>query len=436
MGLVQIIFLIIGIGIIALGIYVKVQGYRMLHQGKKVTAVVAYAEPLSYKIAGEEINGYKNVIHIQTEYGVITQELQEEKPRNPQEQISGYYMERTNQFMKEEDVQDNSGAGPYVLIGFGFLVSAIVLLADWMEKSRLGAIVVSRIFSYGICLTFIIVGIAIGISQIKGRKEEKKRARRTRSGVVDYREESPKSIGWMGWLFAFIGAAVLAFLIMQEIEQRRNGVIEPLFRDENRSDYSYDNSTEERTTVAEADSVGQIEKFDVDAFRRELNSDGYCYQYVSAQMPENTERIEYFYMPLEQENGVFGYQIAFYENGVGQLTLFPSVTVPDRSFQQGISFWCGESTILKLGEDLSLYQVEELCEQETEEEAVDYGIFTGESGEISEYIYYFDGNERKGSGGVSIHAEPFGTVRAHMIDSVPDEVWTAANAEMTSYYAQ
>lgn len=435
MGLIQILLVLIGIGIVVLGIYIKVHNYRMRHQGIKVTAVVAYAEPVAHKIAGEEITGYQNVIHIQTEYGTVTQKLEESSAREPGEQIRGYYIQKTDQFMKEEDVDTNSGAGPYALIGFGVMLISIILLADWMERSELGAIVASRIFAYGICLVFIVVGVGCGIAQIRGRKEEKRRGHRIQGNVVDYRENTSGNAAWMFWLFAVIGLAVLVFLISQEMEQRRNGRLEPLFQSEESAGARYDREENNGYAPAVTDHTdSQVAEFDVNAFQKELNSDGYCYRFVDTEIPADTEYVEYYYMPLEEKEGTFGYLVRIYDNGVGQLTMFPSVTMQDKSFRQCIAFWCGKDAVATVGKDIGQYDMEELCARETEEEAVDYGIYTGNAGELSEYIYYYDGSGRTGSGGTQVHAEPFHTVRGHIIDGVPDSVWTAVKDEMADYF--
>ena len=438
MGITETLFLLIGIAIIGLGIYVKIHNYRMLRHGEKVTAVVAFSEPANIQIAGEEIGGYKNTIYIPTAHGTIEKELTEEHPRKPDDHVSGFYIEQSDQFMKEEDVKQNQGAGPYFLIAFGVLWCGIILIADWMHRSDRGAAIGSRIFGYGICLVFIAVGVWTGIIPKLRRKKECSDSHTGEERVVDYRGSNPEtsgSAGRIGWVFLVVGLLVLAILIAGEVQQREDGGSRPISGGEDA-----DAQTGASGAQGQYDSIGDQEQvsFDMDEFKSNLNAEGYCYQAVSMQMPQDIESVEYFYVPVAQERGLYGYQLVLYDNGVGQLTLFPTETVPGRSFRQFISFWSGTTGILQIGEDLEKYDFTNLCAEEAKGgELTDYGIFVGTpQGEISESVYYNDGKERSGSSGISIQAEPFGTVRAHMIDAVPDSVWAAAEAEMQTYFKE
>ncbi len=474
--------LLFGLLIVVLGIYVKVHNYRLHKYARKVAATVVYTEPVVINILSQPIPGHKNVIEIGTSQGVITKELTEEQPREVGAYVRGYYDESNDKFMKESDVKTNEGAGPYIMIASGLVICAIMILVLWMQNSEANSQVGARIFGYIISVVFVLVGAWVGIGTPLRRKKEMLNCHTVPGVLVDYKAEdddngtsyfpvyeyyvygeprrigSPvggsankyrqlgrqvtivindktgevycaednKTSGKLGILFLVIGLGVLALLIGMDVKEHQDKVAQESYRSE--------------STVGGAEQSGNVSAkpavFDVEAFRESLNAENYCYADIIGDMPENMEYVEYFYAPSDFSRGTFAYHVALYENGVGQLTLFPSVSVSGRSFHQYISFWCGPDAIIQLGNDMTVYDFNSLDEGAYVTGEVDYGIQTVGSGDVTEYIYYYDGVNRSGSGGTSVQTEAMHVVRGHFVEAVPECIWAAAEAEMQTYFEE
>lgn len=474
--------LLFGLLIVVLGIYVKVHNYRLHKYARKVAATVVYTEPIVLNILAQPIPGHKNVIEIATSQGVITKELTEEQPREVGSYVRGYYDESKDKFMKEADVKTNEGAGPYIMIASGLVICAIMILVLWMQNSQANSQVGVRIFGYIISVVFVLVGAWVGIGTPLRRKKEMSNCHTVPGVLVDYKVEDDdngtsyfpvyeyyvygeprrigstvggsaakycqlgrqvtivindktgevycaednKTSGKVGILFLVLGLATLALLIGLDIREKKEKQEQEAYRSESITD-----TVEQNSNIY----TGPTE-FDVEAFRRGLNAENYCYEDITMDMPEDMEFVEYYYTPSEFGVGIFAYHVALYENGVGQLTLFPTVSVSGRSFHQYISFWCGPDTILQLGNDMGQYDFGSLDEGAIVEGDADYGIPATTSGSITEYIYYYDGISRIGSGGMSIQTEAMRVVRSHFVEAVPDAIWIAAVAEMQTYFKE
>lgn len=474
--------LLFGLLIVVLGIYVKVHNHRLHKYSRKVAASVVYTEPIAVNVLGQSLPGHKNVIEIVTGQGVITKELVEECPREVGSYVRGYYDESNDKFMKESDVKTNEGAGPYIMIASGLVICAIMILVLWMQNSQANAEAGGRIFGYIISVVFVIAGAWVGIGTPLRRKKEMINCHTVPGTLVDYKAEADdngtsyfpvyeyyvygeprrigstvggsaakyrqigrqvsivindktgetycaednKASGKLGILFLVIGLVVLAILVYQDVKEHKDKQAQDTYQSESMTGGAGHNGNI---------SVKPTE-FDVDAFREALNAENYCYTDVIGDMPQDMEFVEYFYTPSDFSRGTFAYHVALYENGVGQLTLFPSVSVDGRSFHQYISFWCGPDAILQLGNDMQLYDFNKLNEGAYAGGDADYGIQSVGSGEVTEYIYYYDGTSRSGSGGTSVQTEAMNIVRGHFVEAVPDVIWRAADAEMQTYFEE
>ena len=183
-----IIFLAIGLALIDFAIYAKVQNQQYLHKGIKVNAQVVSSTKSSIKVGGETVTVFDNVIEFSTRIGVMQKTLKEEHERKVDSQLRGYYLEKKDRFMMESSVEENQGKGPWILLWFGIGWCVLILLAWWMEVSYLGAVIASRVFAYGISLTFIVIGVWIGVLTPKRRKQQKPDTHIVKAKLVDFIE--------------------------------------------------------------------------------------------------------------------------------------------------------------------------------------------------------------------------------------------------------
>ena len=154
-----------------------------------------------------------------------------------------------------------------------------------------------------------------------------------------------------------------------------------------------------------------------------LNEDGYSMDYVM--LPEDERYYEYYYVPADKDE-TYTYNVKIYDYGIGVVTIFPNEST-GKVFNQVFSFYLKYDNLEPLIKDRKIYDFAEVAgvteNSETAEGTVDY-----------EYLYYYDGDERIGSGGYGVESEDFDIIVEHIKAAVPQGVWRAMKDEMRRYY--
>lgn len=148
-----------------------------------------------------------------------------------------------------------------------------------------------------------------------------------------------------------------------------------------------------------------------------LNSDGYASK--APDMSADEKFSEYYFIPFnESEN--YGYNIKIYHSGIGVVLIFPTESM-GKGLQQTFAFYVDEDELETVVKDTKEYN---------------FADFTIEKfdGADNQYLYFYDGEERVGSGGWGTGSRLYDSVSGHIKECVPDKVWDAIEREIDKYY--
>jgi len=148
-----------------------------------------------------------------------------------------------------------------------------------------------------------------------------------------------------------------------------------------------------------------------------LNSDGYSNKAPS--MTGDEAFSEYYYIPYNESKN-YGYNIKIYHLGIGVVLIFPTESM-SKGFQQTFAFYVDEDDLETVVKDTKEYN---------------FADFTIEKldGADNQYLYFYDGEGRVGSGGWGTGSRLYDSVTGHIKECVPDKVWDAIEREIDKYY--
>lgn len=461
----MILMFLIGILIIALGIRVLIQE-RKEKKKRCYRAVVTNCDESFMDVRSTGRRHYDVTLEIQTDYGVTYKTIKSDRDYGTGYVCQVHYDVQTDTAEFARDYRQNKSKDGWIAIGFGVLWSAIIGLVMWMQQSETGSEIGGRIFGYGISITFVCIGLyALIIKPIKNRKQmgdcqevpgrivdftTRRGSKRNRKlycpiygfyyqgmeqtihGTISSNTDKYRQIGRkvtivinnktgqiycaedektgrnMELLFGAVGMLFLTILLLADFTD-----VLPADNNNNNNNKSGYSSDEE----AGNDYNNQL---------LDLNSDGYSTQSIN--MPPDIEYTEYIYMPGEDNVGcnAYGYTIKIYEEGVGEVIIFP-VESTGKRLNQFFSFNVLMSDLKLVIKDIQQYDYEEIVGEHNKE-------VTGDGIMAHEYVYYYDGEERKGSGGYGIDSYVFTSVTNHIKGCVPIKVWNAIEDEIDNYY--
>ena len=298
-------FFLIGLAIIALGIFALKHSKRMHNLGVTY-AVVQDCIPSSQSLGSIQVPCNRLILEVPTAYGVAIKEAYDDCSYQPGDTVKIFYnsTEDTIELCKNVSAQGNKG--PYLIIGFGALICAIILF----------------------------------------------------SGIGFFRALDSDSSNTSGKTMSL-----------------------------------------------------------------PLNEDGYSTTHID--MPEDEKYCEYYYVPAST-NDSFAYNIRIYHCGVGTVTIFPMES-QGKGIQQFYSFYPESSDLKQIKKASKDYDFDQLAESKT-------ASSEGEGILDHEYLYYYNGKDRIGSGGYGVKGDNFDTVTELLKNTVPQEVWDAVKKEIWGYY--
>lgn len=174
--------------------------------------------------------------------------------------------------------------------------------------------------------------------------------------------------------------------------------------------------------VGSADS-GMDSENGRNSYGPELNEEGYSVGFVT--MPEDERYYEYYYMPAIADE-TYAYNVKIYASGVGIVTIFPMES-NGKGLNQCFSFYLESEIVKSVVKEGKKYDFEELAGATQNAEVAE--------GKVEhEYLYYYDGEERVGSGGYGVESEEFDSFARMMKTVVPKSVWRAVKEEIRVYY--
>lgn len=148
-----------------------------------------------------------------------------------------------------------------------------------------------------------------------------------------------------------------------------------------------------------------------------LNSDGYSNK--APNMTGDEAFSEYYFLPFNESKN-YGYNIKIYHSGIGIVLIFPTES-KSKAFQQTFAFYVDDDELETVVKDTKEYNFADFTIEKSD-------------GADNHYLYYYDGNERVGSGGWGIGSRLYDSVTGHIKDCVPDKVWDAIDREIKNYY--
>ncbi|MBE5948855.1 MAG: hypothetical protein E7261_07495 [Lachnospiraceae bacterium] len=443
----MILFFIIGLAIIGLGIFAMVHSRKMAKLGKTYATVSSCVES-SLQIMSASLPCYEVTFEIPTSYGVTYKTIKDEKSYNVGDTVEIFYDAEADKVELAKNVSPKDSKGPLLIIGFGAMICALIVASGMANRSPEFSDKFMLFFSYLIAIVFIIAGGYISVIQPTRRKKNMSDCHTVPGKIIDFRRERSddsyvyrpiygfyhdyqdmsiegkvagngrkyRQIGRkvtivindvtdeiycledsddgkkMGFVFLVIGVLLLGFLVARDFGGYFGG-------SETGRDYGKNNVNS---------SVGA---------KLNLNSDGYALK--APDMPADEEFSEYFFMPHnESEN--YGYNIKIYHSGVGVVLIFPTESM-SKGFQQTFAFYVDEDELETVVKDTKEYN---------------FADFTIEklNGADNHYLYYYDGDERVGSGGWGTGSRLYDSVTGHIKECVPDKVWDAIDREIKNYY--
>ena len=185
----MIIGFLIGIAITILGIYVVIRNKRLL-KGRHVYAVVQDCQPSSMNVLSAEIPCSMITLEIPTSRGIIYKQMRHQNSFAPGETMEVYYDEENDKLERAENVRQNSGSGPYILIGFGVLWCVIMGLCAVIQYSDTYGGIVGEIMGYAICIGIVIAGFCISVIGPRKRKKEMENCHMVKGHIADYKKHS------------------------------------------------------------------------------------------------------------------------------------------------------------------------------------------------------------------------------------------------------
>lgn len=456
----MVIFFLIGVAIIALGIRMLVVDYKDKKRKTYKAMVIECVE--NYDDVRYTNRRYYDVtLEIETDYGILRKTIQTNKLYNIGYGCEVYYDIQTDSTNFAKGDRKSKVKESLFVIGFGVIWCTIIGLAMWMQTSKEAAQIGGMILAYGIAITFVCIGLyGLIVMPIKRKKSMEdckiipgkqvdftvRRGKKGRklynpiygfyyngmeqtihssmsSNTSKYRQigrpvniivnektgviccaEDVSSTRKMYILFGVMGAVVLTIMVLSNFtDVSQNGDNSR----ENSVDYSYEYETYNDKLL-------------------DVNSEGYSTKHLEMSAAERYS--EYTYLPGEENIGkkAYGYTIKVYNCGVGEVIIFP-IESTGKGFNQFFSFNVNKSNINFVIDDTKQYDYNKIV-GENDYETIGDGFIT------HEYIYYYDGKVRRGSGGYDIESYIFTSVANHIKGCVPVKVWEAINEEIDRYY--
>ncbi|MBQ7919742.1 MAG: hypothetical protein IJ324_07375 [Lachnospiraceae bacterium] len=443
----QYLFFIIGLAVVGLGIYAKVHSNRMYKLGITKATVVGH-QPAVKKIGQTEIPCTQVTLEIPVEFGAVNKTVLDNSTYNVGDVVDIYYDSEKDYVEFPKNISEKGSKGPYVLMAFGAMISLLVLFAELSKSSAAISEGFTMILSYFVVFALILGGAFLAIIRPMRRKKEMVNCRMVSGKLVDYyRDSHGRNRGESTYkpIYEFYDNGETVRI---EGEQSSSGSrnrqigreVTIVINDKTGERYCLDDMAGIRKVAFLCLAFGVVVLFILvskgfdgnsgeelnigrSGYDLELNEAGYSIGSIT--MPEDERYYEYYYMPASEEE-TYAYNVKLYDYGVGVVTIFPMES-NGKGLNQSFAFYMEYEDlkpIIKAGKE---YDFEELAgatqNPDTAQGKVEY-----------EYLYYYDGKNREGSGGYGVDSETFDTLAEYIKAAVPKNVWRAVKEEMRQYY--
>lgn len=440
------LFFIIGLAIIGLGIYAKVHSNRMYKLGITKATVVEH-QPAVKKIGETEVPCTQVTLEIPVEFGAVSKTVLDNGTYSVGDVVDIYYDPEKDTVEFPKNISEKGSAGPYILMGFGAMISMLILFAELAKNSAAISAGFTIVMSYFLAFALIFGGGFLAFIRPMRRKREMVNCRTVPGRLADYyRDSHGRGACTYKPIYEFYDNGVLMRI---EGEQSSSGSrnrqigreVTIVINDRTGEKYCLDDVGGIRNVALICMAFGVLvlllinvkdfngagdsgsQSIDRSGYELELNEQGYSVGSIT--MPEDERYYEYYYMPASAEE-TYAYNVKLYDYGVGVVTIFPMES-NGKGLNQSFAFYMEYEDlkpIIKAGKE---YDFEELAgatqDPDTAQGNVDY-----------EYLYYYDGKNREGSGGYGVDSEIFDTLAEYIKAAVPKNVWRAVKEEMRQYY--
>ncbi len=443
----QYLFFIIGLVIVGLGIYAKVHSNRMYKLGITKATVVGH-QPAVKKIGQTEISCTQVTLEIPVEFGAVSKTVLDNGTYSVGDVVDIYYDPEQDTVEFPKNISEKGSKGPYVLMGFGVMISLLVLFAELAKSSVAISDGFTTFLSYFVALALILGGAFLAIIRPMRRKKEMVNCRTVSGKLVEYYRDSHgrnRRESTYRPIYEFYDNGELVRI---EGEQSSNGSrnrqigreVTIVINDRTGEKYCLDDMAGIRKVALICLVFGVVVLFILigkdfggdrgdalnigqSGYDLKLNEAGYSIGSIT--MPEDERYYEYYYMPASEDE-TYAYNVKLYDYGVGVVKIFPMES-NGKGLNQSFAFYLEYEDlkpIIKAGKE---HDFEELAgatqNPDTAQGNVDY-----------EYLYYYDGKNREGSGGYGVESEDFDGVAEKIKAAVPKSVWSAVKEEIRKYY--
>lgn len=132
----MILFFALGLGIIGLGIFALIHSKRMYKLGK-VSATVQNCVERYMQIGDENVTYYEVTLEVPTAFGVTYVTMKDNQSYSIGDIIQVFYDESRGRVELPKNIVTENSKGPYLIIGFGVLICALLLWsADFTSSKR------------------------------------------------------------------------------------------------------------------------------------------------------------------------------------------------------------------------------------------------------------------------------------------------------------
>ncbi len=424
------IFFFIGIAFIALGIW-------SLFKEKKDKIRKAYNATVTnctFSMMSDMGNGkrwYDVTVEIWLDYGVTYKTIRTDKLFNTGDTCQVYYDPQNDKAEFAIGYRQSKSKGGLILIGVGILWCILIGLAMFIVSGGDGSEIGGTLFGVIVCFIFIFIGVYGTILKPIQQKKEMEYCKVVIGSVIDYtRKRGSKGKKMYCPTYGYYNNGVqetMRSTVSSSSKKRCEIGREVTIVINNRTGKVYCKEDEKTfrnmcivflifgivfmaAVLSETMTTGQSDREDAPTIDR----------------TKNTAYSEYSYVPNDKSNNAYGYTIKVYNNCVGEITIFPMKS-NGNSINQSFTFYVDESALTTVIEDVTTYYFGDIAGENADDK-------TEEGSTSYEYIYYYDGNIKFGSGGYDIEAPIFVSVAKHIKECVPRNVWNDIEEEIDRYY--
>lgn len=436
----MIFFFFIGLAIIGLGIFAKKHSNNMYKLGITY-ARVQDCQPATKTFGEMEIPCTQLTLEVPTAYGVVCKTVLDNGNYQVGDTVEIFYDATTDKIEFRKNVSEKGNKGPYILMAFGAFICLILLMTGLGSIFPTVSYTMTQILSYFVALALLLGGLYLGILKPQRRKRAMSDCHTVPGVQVDYKRN--RDMYTPIYEFYHNGE-----MLRIEGESSNNGSryrnkgrrVTIVINDVTGEKYCLDDVSGIQKTAIILTLFGAVvlailvardffgyfggSTFpSASSVQLTLNENGYSTEHP--EMPKDEEYCEYYYTPAST-NDSFAYNIRVYQCGVGVVTIFPMES-QGKGIQQIYSFYTDSAALKQITKAGRNYDFDQLAESKTSSSE-------GEGNLDHEYLYYYDGSERIGSGGYGVKGDDFDAMAESLKTAVPQEVWDAVKKEIWGYY--